>query len=236
MIRFVAQTGSTNADLIAQIANGEPPVEGEWLVARRQSTGRGRQGRDWVDGEGNFMGSCAVRIMERDPPSPTLALMAGLALYETVLPRLADPASLMLKWPNDLLLDGAKLAGILLETAREWVVIGIGVNLASAPELPDRKTIALSALGPVPRLEDFAGDLAKAFSTELERWRSFGTEPLIRRWLAAAHPIGARLRVHRSRDDTVTGEFAGLDKDGSLLLALLDGTSCIIHAGDVTLD
>ena len=235
MIRFVAETGSTNADLAAALRAGERVSEGDWLVADRQTSGRGRQGREWFDGAGNFMGSTVVRPGPGDPPPQTLALLAGLALYETVAPLLADPAPLSLKWPNDLLIGRAKLAGILLERADDGVVIGIGVNLAAAPQVAGRETIALAALGPPPARDAFAEALARALDRELERWRAAGIEPLLRRWQAAAHPPGSALSVHEPGGATVSGTFAGLAPDGSLRLRLEDGTVRPIHAGDVSL-
>lgn len=235
MIRFVAETGSTNADLAAALRAGERVREGDWLVADRQTSGRGRQGRDWFDGAGNFMGSTVVRPAPGDPPPQTLALLAGLALYETVATLLADPAALSLKWPNDLLIGRAKLAGILLERAGDAVVIGIGVNLAAAPQVEGRETIALAALGPAPDRGAFAEALARALDRELERWRAAGIEPLLRRWQAAAHPLGSALSVHEPGGGTVSGTFAGLADDGSLRLRLEDGTVRPIHAGDVSL-
>ena len=235
MILTVGETGSTIADRAARLRCGERVGEGEWLVADRQVAGRGRQGRPWSDGAGNFMGSTVVRPGPSDPPAHTLTLAVALAAYETVLPLLADPRALSIKWPNDLLLNGAKLSGILLEREGDAVVIGIGVNLAQAPELPDRPTIALAKLGPAPDRDAFAHSLAAAFDREIERWRMFGTEPLIRRWLAASHPLGTPLKVHDAGGVSVEGTFAGLAPDASLLLCLEDGTSRAIHAGDVTL-
>ncbi|HNJ48148.1 MAG TPA: biotin--[acetyl-CoA-carboxylase] ligase, partial [Novosphingobium sp.] len=102
MIRFIPETGSTNADLAARLSAGEAVPEGEWLVADRQSAGRGRQGRTWFDGMGNFMGSTVVRPGPGDPPISTLALVAGLAVHETVAPLIPPPQRAMLKWPNDV--------------------------------------------------------------------------------------------------------------------------------------
>lgn len=236
MITYVEQTGSTNADLLARLAAGEAVREGDWLVTKRQLAGRGRQGRTWFDGAGNFMGSTVVRPAASDPPAPTLALVTGLAVYEALLPLCPDPSSLMLKWPNDVLLAGAKLAGILLESARGAVVVGIGVNLRSAPDLPDRKTIALSQVTTPPLLEDFAQALTKSLDAELERWRSYGTELLLRRWQAAAHGQGTQLKVHDPAGGVVSGAFAGLDASGALLLRLADGKTHTVHAGDVVIE
>jgi BirA family transcriptional regulator, biotin operon repressor / biotin---[acetyl-CoA-carboxylase] ligase len=235
LIRTVAETGSTNADLIAALRAGERVAEGDWLLAERQTAGRGRQGRTWFDGAGNFMGSTVVRLSPADPPAPTLALLAGIALYETVAPLLADPSQLSLKWPNDLLVGRAKLAGILLEREGDAVVVGIGVNLAAAPQVEGRETVALAALVPAPSAMAIAETLAAMFERELVRWREVGTEPLLRRWLAAAHPPGTPLTVHEPGGSQLAGAFAGIAPDGSLLLRLEDGTSRPIHAGDVML-
>lgn len=233
MIRILPETGSTNADLLAALSAGERLREGDWLVADRQTAGRGRQGREWFDGAGNFMGSTVVHLTPGDPPPASFALAAGLALYEAVLPLLSAPAPLRLKWPNDLTHAGAKLAGILLERAGKALVIGIGVNLAAAPAIPGRATVALSALGPAPGRDAFAGALAAAFATELERWRSHGLAPLLRRWLAAAHPEGAALTVAPPGEASLSGTFAGLTAEGALRLRLADGTLRVMHAGDV---
>lgn len=235
MIRFVEETGSTNADLVARLKSAEFVPEGEWLVARRQASGRGRQGRDWFDGAGNFMGSSVVHRHVNDPAVATLALLAGLATYEAVLPYCPDPIRLMLKWPNDVMLGGAKLAGILLEGAGDAVVIGIGVNLRQAPDVPGRPTAALADIGPAPAPEQFARDIAHSFDQELQRWRQFGLEPLFRRWAAAGHPTGTPVSVHDSAGEQISGEFAGLDHGGALLMRLADGSTRVIHAGDVTL-
>lgn len=235
MIEYLAETGSTNADLLERVRQGERVSEGNWLVADRQLAGKGRQGRTWFDGSGNFMGSTVVEVRESDPPPASLALVAGLAVYETVVAMVSEPGALALKWPNDLLLRGAKLAGILLEREGDAIIVGIGVNLGKAPDLPDRETIALSAMGPAPDRDQFAVSLARQLDTELERWRTFGLPPLIRRWELAAHPQGTQLRVQPPGEDPIHGTFAGLDDSGALQLRLSDGEVKVIHAGDVML-
>ena len=232
LIEYVPETGSTNADLLARLAGGERAQEGQWLVADRQSAGRGRQGRSWIDAPGNFMGSTIVRLHERDPSPATLSFLAALAVYETVLPHVAVPQSVMLKWPNDMLMAGAKFCGLLLEMGQGAVVVGIGVNLSAAPEIAGRKTDALKGLS----RDAFAEALAAQFALELQRWREFGAEPIMRRWLAAAHKPGTPLSVHGSEGDKVSGLFDGLDATGALRLRLPDGTVQVIHAGDVILE
>ncbi len=231
----MAETGSTNADLAARLARGGGLQEDDWLIADRQTAGRGRQGRAWFDGLGNFMGSTIVRERFGDPPLPSLALVAGLAVHAAVSARIPPPARAVLKWPNDVMVGAAKLAGILLERKGDAVVIGFGVNLAVAPPVEGRETLALSGFGPVPDRDLFARDLAVAFAAELMRWRGFGIGPLIARWRAAAHPVGTALAVGEPGEIPLHGKFAGLDEHGALLLALPDGTTRTIHAGEVRL-
>lgn len=231
MIEFVAETGSTNADLAARLAGGAHVAEGTWLVADRQTAGRGRSGRTWFDGRGNFMGSTVVHERHGDPPLASLALVAGLAVREAVA---SHAPGALLKWPNDVLVGPAKLAGILLERTGAAVVVGIGVNLAAAPPLEDRASAALADFGAAPSRNAFAADLARLFDQEVARWRGFGLAPIIRRWCAAAHPPGTRLAV-ATPGGTVAGAFAGLDGDGALRLRLADGAVRVIHAGDVRL-
>ncbi len=235
MIHIAARTGSTNADLQAQLRGGEHVPEGTWLVADRQDAGRGRQGRTWFDGLGNFMGSTVVHRQPSDPAASSLALLVGLALYEVITPLLSPPHRAELKWPNDVLIGGAKLAGILLEGEGSAVVVGIGVNLAAAPELKDCRAVAMAAFGPAPDRDTFATALARQFVIELERWRNFGIEPIVRRWLAAGHAAGTALRVGEPGEEPLSGSFSGLSADGALQLTLADGTTRTIHAGEVRL-
>lgn len=235
MIQTIPETGSTNADLAARVSAGDFVGEGDWLVTDRQTAGKGRQGRVWFDGTGNFMGSTLVRPTAADPPAASLALLTGLALHEVVAPLIPPPATALLKWPNDLTIGAAKLAGILLERVGDAVIVGIGVNLAQAPQVEGRETMALAGFGPTPDRDHFAASLARQFDLELERWRSFGLEPLIRRWLAAGHPVGTPLAVGEPGDVPLYGRFGGLTADGALQLCLADGTTRTIHAGEVRL-
>lgn len=233
MIRIVPETGSTNSDLLAALRAGEAVLEGDWLVADRQTSGRGRMGREWFDAGGNFMGSTVVHLRAGDPPRDTLALMAGLALHEALAWHMPKGGALTLKWPNDLMAGNAKVAGILLEGQGEAVVIGIGVNLTSAPDVPGRKTAALSSFVTPPSRNIFAEDLARAMASELERWRGGGLGPVLRRWQALAHPLGTKLTVLEPGREPTSGTYAGLSEEGNLQLRLADGALRVIQAGDV---
>ena len=235
-----------------------------WLRAERQTAGRGRQGRAWASPAGNLYASTIVRLRPSDPPAATLALVAAVAVEEAVRvyhkpspfrgfaapslspmgeregARSAQPSGkgeglLTLKWPNDLLLDGAKLAGILLERADEAVVIGVGVNLAHHPDDVDRPATSLAAHGPAPEPALFLETLADIFARWLARWRGEGLAPVRERWAARAHPRGTALTARLPDDSAIEGLFERLDADGALVLRLADGTMRVIHAGDVFL-
>lgn len=226
-IRIVEQTGSTNADLLAD----PTAIEGDWLVALRQSSGKGRQGRAWQSGEGNFAGSTLIALRPGNPPPATLALAAGLALIEAV-DAAAPGRDLTLKWPNDLLQGGAKLAGILLEWAGDRVIAGFGVNLAAAPQIADRATAHLDdSVTP----HAFAPLLAASLARLLAAWRSAEPTAFIAAWQHRAHPVGTPLTVHVAPGETLSGRFDGLASDGALRLRLDDGHIERVHAGDVTL-
>ena len=207
-------------------------AERDWLVALEQEAGKGRQGRTWISAPGNFSGSTIVQLSPGDPPAHTLSLAAGLALTEAI--DVAVPAQpLMLKWPNDLMLLGKKVAGILLERSGDRVAVGFGVNLASAPQLTDRQSASLD--GKVTP-EAFAPLLAASFARLLALWRASESSALARAWQERAHLPGTRLKVHISKDEVIGGRFAGLEPDGALRLRLDDGSIQVVRAGDVNLD
>jgi BirA family biotin operon repressor/biotin-[acetyl-CoA-carboxylase] ligase len=166
-----------------------------------------------------------------DPPAQSLSLAAGLALIEAV--NAAIPGlPLLLKWPNDLLLDGVKVAGILLERQGDRVVIGFGVNLAVAPAIAGRST---GHLGARVSPEAFAPLVAAAMARMLLLWRSSEPQDFARAWLARAHAVGTELKVHGSDSAEIRGRFDGIGADGTLRLRLPDGTVRAIHAADVSI-
>jgi BirA family biotin operon repressor/biotin-[acetyl-CoA-carboxylase] ligase len=234
-IETVAEIASTNSALLARIGAGEALREGHWLIADRQSAGRGRAGRQWSDGLGNFMGSTVAVLRAGDPPGPTLSLVAGVALHRTLTAQIGTVPGMALKWPNDVLVGGAKLAGILLERTGDNVVVGIGVNLAQAPDVPDRPTVALATLGHAIARDAFALALAAEWQAALALWHGQSWPVLREDWLARAHPRGTLLSVHDRDAGMIIGAFAGLEADGAALLRLADGETRAIHAGDIEL-
>lgn len=214
--------GSTSDHCAALAAAGEPA--GLAVLALRQTSGRGSRGRGWQSPIGNLSLSVLLR------PSGTLSdaagwpLLTGIAVADAICPLLPDRTALTLKWPNDVLLRGRKLAGILIDTALDpagglrWLVIGLGANLAVAPEVPGRVTACLSDEGVAPPPpEPFARDLLD----RLAHWHSVlsrdGFSSIREAWLARAHPVGTALTVAFA-DQRIAGEFAGLSPEGHLLL------------------
>ena len=232
-ITRTAETGSTNADLLAQLASGVPLAEGEWLVADRQTFGRGRQGRGWHSPPGNFHGSTVVNLIPNDPAGPTLALAIAVAMHDAIVDVSGGRLTPMIKWPNDLLVRDAKLAGTLLERRGDSVVVGIGVNLAWAPDLPDRRTCSLSDCGVRIEPEAFAATLAPLVDQALVRWRAEPLSQTIAAWTDRAHPLGTMLSIGDGDAAGLTGAFDGLNGDGSLKLRLPGGEVRIVRAGEV---
>lgn len=236
VIEVVETTGSTNADILARLADGENIREGYWLHAERQTGGRGRLGRKWESPKGNLFCSTFIELREGDPPAHTLSFVAGLAVSDTLKRSLLPGTPVMLKWPNDALIRGAKIAGILLERCAAGVVAGIGVNVCYAPEVPGRETTSILYENGKHGGSDnlVLSILADEFAKRLADWRREPLTSTLDAWMQVAHPIGTKLNV-ASGDNPVSGAFAGLDEDGALLLRLANGAIRTIHAGDVSM-
>jgi BirA family biotin operon repressor/biotin-[acetyl-CoA-carboxylase] ligase len=202
--------GSTQDEARALYKSGERgPV---WVRADVQTQGRGRRDRKWVSSSGNL--SATLLLPNATDPSQSalhgfaasLAIADTLAAYDPVLP-------ITLKWPNDVLVGGAKISGLLIEREPEALLIGIGINLVSHPDnIPYPATHLLGMMKP----------------EILETLREQGFEPIRKDWLARAHHLGKTVVVNG-----LTGTFTGLAPDGALCLTLPDGTKSRVHAGDV---
>jgi BirA family biotin operon repressor/biotin-[acetyl-CoA-carboxylase] ligase len=216
--------GSTNDEAI-RLADGGAP-EGTVVWAREQSGGRGRRGRNWSSPVGNLYSTTVLRPACAAQRAAELGFVAALAVGDIVPPGRA----VRLKWPNDVLVDGGKVAGILLESAIgqdglvEHVVAGIGVNVSFAPMLPDMRYPGASLGGSV---EAALEGLTRALAVRLAQWRRDGFAAVRSEWLAKAGPLGAEVDV-RLGEGLVRGRFVGLDREGALLLETADGPRKIV--------
>ena len=220
-------------------AGTEGPV---WIVARRQTAGRGRRGRSWESPTGNFMGTLYLTPRCGPREAGELSFVAALAVHQAVESLLPPPlrGALRLKWPNDLLHDRAKLAGILLESSGvagaevAWVAIGMGLNLATHPEGLEYRATSLAAMGCAPVTPDEAlAALDASFTHWLSVWRGQNGFAAIREaWLKRAEGLGGPITVRLS-DEVIEGIFEGLAPDGALQLRLPGSELRLISAGDV---
>jgi BirA family biotin operon repressor/biotin-[acetyl-CoA-carboxylase] ligase len=226
--------GSTSAEALALARTGERGPF--WVTARSQSAGRGRRGSAWTSPPGNLYATLLLPEPSPPPAAPQLSFVAALALLDAVAecaPALGP--RLQLKWPNDLLLGEAKLAGILIEgeNAREFlVVIGIGVNCASHPPDTAYPATNLGAAGALVTPEQVFAALGAAMQRRLDRWRrGEGFADIRADWLKRAAGLGLPIRV-RLPERELCGRFEGLDEAGRLLLAGAGGLT-VVAAGEV---
>jgi BirA family biotin operon repressor/biotin-[acetyl-CoA-carboxylase] ligase len=219
-LRCFASLPSTSDHCVALAAAGEP--DGLAVLALRQTAGRGSRGRGWESPSGNLYLSALLRPEGLATEVGRWALLASVAVAEALAQPVPDPAALTLKWPNDVLLNQRKLAGILLDSAAtpagrlDWLVIGIGVNLRVAPPIADRAVACLAEVVDPPAPEDFA----TAVLGRLAAWRVCLPADFARvraAWLAHGQPIGSPLQF-RHCDHVEQGTFEGLAEDGSLMM------------------
>ena len=230
----VPVTGSTNADL-ASLARHQPEADRLWLTAGRQESGKGRRGRHWTSPEGNLHASVLLRDLAPPDELGFMPLLAALAAHDAIAAVFPDSApSLQIKWPNDILLGGAKCCGILLERAASGhVIAGFGVNVVSAPSDTPYPATTLAAHGGSGRAGDVFHALVLAFADRLSIFaRGRGKSALRSAWLERATGLGAPITV-RMADHVLEGIFEAVDADGLLLLRMADGTPKRIAAGDV---
>ncbi len=222
---------STNAEARRRAQSGvRGPV---WIRADRQTAGRGRRGRRWVSEAGNLHATFLFVPGRGMRERPQLSFVAALALHDAVAQLVGENVRLRCKWPNDLLVEGRKLAGVLLEGEADWLAIGFGLNLAHHPEGLDQPATSISrAFGVTVGPEAAWAALAEAFSGRYGVWERAGFAPIREAWKARAMGLGEVVTVRLARR-TTNGRMCDLDVDGALLLERPDGTLERISAGDV---
>jgi BirA family transcriptional regulator, biotin operon repressor / biotin---[acetyl-CoA-carboxylase] ligase len=227
---------STNTEALMRARRGERgPL---WITARQQTAGRGRRGNAWISTPGNFYGTLLLGDPAAPDSAPELSFVAALAVHDAIAdraPTLRD--NLALKWPNDVLCTGQKLAGILIESetiAGQLVVaVGIGVNCMHHPVETAYPATDLASAGTQVSADDLFLVLSGAMAKRLVQWhRGAGFAAIRADWLRRAAGIGGEMRV-RLPDRDYVGRFEALDERGRLLLRLADGALQTITAGDV---
>ncbi len=220
---------STNDEARRLAVQGAP--HGTVIHADEQTAGRGRLARAWYSPPGNLYMSVLLRL---DLPLPRLAelsLLTAITVADTVDALLPRQTRATLKWPNDVLVNGGKIAGILLEQIEDATVVGVGLNVLFAPHNVAYKTTTLAASGGIASVDGARDILLERLAGHLTLWQEQGFGPVRVAWLARAHPIGTPLRAGLG-NHPVEGVFAGLDEDGALLLDTDDGRKRVM-AGDV---
>ena len=237
-VRLIAYDtlGSTNVEALARGRAGERgPL---WITAARQTAGRGRRGNAWVSEPGNLYASLLLTDPAPAPHLPGICFVAALGVRDAVCGLASELSSrLQLKWPNDMLLDGAKLAGILIEAeslgGRTTIAAGIGVNCVHHPVGLAYPASSLSAYGVSVSPESVFGELSRTMLTRLAQWdRGAGFTAIRAEWLSHAAGIGGDIHV-RLADRELTGTFETLDPAGRLMLRLPGGALEAITAGEV---
>jgi BirA family biotin operon repressor/biotin-[acetyl-CoA-carboxylase] ligase len=227
---------STNAEARRRAEAGEGgPV---WILAQRQTSGRGRRGRDWSTGEGNLAVTLLTTTTRPPAEAAQVGFVAALAIHELAQTCLGHGAA-SLKWPNDLMVHGKKAAGILVESGARpdgalWLAVGIGVNLARYPTDVERPATAFAEhmAGPAPAPRDAAEILARAFETWRKVWDEDGFGAIAAAWTERAYGLGQACEAHLA-SGVLKGVAEGLESDGALRLRLEGGETTRITAGDV---
>jgi BirA family biotin operon repressor/biotin-[acetyl-CoA-carboxylase] ligase len=216
---------STNSEARRLAEAGEAgPI---WITADRQTAGRGRRGRVWETLTGNL---AATLLLPKPANAAQLSFAAALAVSDAVM-RFIPQAAVTVKWPNDVLADGRKLSGILLEAGDGWLAIGIGVNLAAAPAGTEFPAVSLAELGMSPLPETALTEIAARFAHWYDAWMDGGFEILRAAWLARAQQLGQPIRARLPHEEC-RGVFEGISRDGALLLNE-QGQMRVITAGEV---
>ena len=227
---------STNLEAARQAGAGAP--DGTVIWAKAQSGGRGRRGRAWSSPAGNLYCSILMRPSEPAQAAAQIGFVVSLAGAEAVRGVLPSGRVAAVKWPNDVLVSGRKVAGILLESQSsapgrlDWLVAGFGLNVASHPDAVEYPASDLRAEGASTSAHDMLEAYLASFAHWRARWRTEGFAPVRNAWTGLAVGLGRDIKVRLS-DETLDGRFRALDDDGGLVLELADGSLRVITSGQV---
>lgn len=218
---------STNSEALRRLDQGaQVPF---LLIAEEQTKGRGRSGKVWSSPKENFYGTFVLAADQADAIMAQVSFVAALALAYVLEDLGLKPE---LKWPNDILINGAKVSGILLEKQGPILLVGMGINLRHHPGLPDYPSLSLAELGHDLTPQDMATRLALQVHATYTRWQGEGFAPIREAWLARAYKLGETITARLTGQAPKQGRFAGLAGDGALQLRGEAGLE-LVHAGEV---
>jgi BirA family biotin operon repressor/biotin-[acetyl-CoA-carboxylase] ligase len=230
-VRHYDSIGSTNDEALRLARGGT--AHGTVVHADEQIAGRGRLARRWQSPPGNLYVSIVLRLNLPAARCAEIGFVAALAVADAVETLLPNQLRTTLKWPNDVLLRGGKISGILLENIDDALIVGIGINVLRAPGDVAYKVTTIVDSGGLATVDGTRASLLTALARWLEIWQRDGFPPIRAAWLARAHPPGTPVRLTLS-DRLIEGRFADLAPDGSLILETDDGRKQFA-AGDVAL-
>ncbi len=221
---------------LSEAARMAPTLSGPaWILALEQTNARGRRGRAWSTPRGNFAGTLIMRRREEPGVAALRSFVTSLALYRTFVAVTGQADAFALKWPNDVLLKGGKVGGILLESIGDHLVVGIGVNLAHAPAADEVEARALTPMALAETLdvdvtpEVFLDVLAAEYAALEAQFTAHGFAPIRRAWLSHAAKLGEVITARTMRDETI-GTFEDVDEAGNLILQTANGRAAITAA------
>ncbi len=221
--RLYPSLPSTNTEALRLAMSGEATPF--WVLALEQTAGRGRRGNDWQDVAGNFSATLAMRPDGPPAGAALRSFIAALALRDALIAVCGREDMFTLKWPNDVLAKGRKIAGILLESRNDTLCIGIGVNLKSAPQVPDAAfaPVSLQELtGIAAAPESFLTELAAAFAVREAEFTTYGFAPIRTAWLSHAARLGETITA-RMANRIEIGVFETIDESGAIVLKTAKG-------------
>lgn len=241
---FVCDTVDSTMDEASRlIQKGEHINEGSFVFARKQEASRGRRGRAWQSISGNCHVSFFIEVRQEDPPIQTLSFLSALVLRDAIMSYARSADALKFKWPNDVLWNGQKVGGILLEKApvcadsKEWMILGIGLNLVDSPSKTSYPVSSVRAFsGQVVRPLMMVEKIRHELLSRLAVWREVGAEKILQEWLQFAYCHQHMVSVSTEAEGTLQnlqGRFEGIDLDGALLLRKNDGNLCRLTSGDL---
>ena len=220
------QVDSTNDEARRQAEGGA--AAGLVVTADRQKAGRGRRGRDWASPEGNLYCSILLRPEFGPGEAPLTGFAISLAVAEVLAGILGAAHAVCCKWPNDVLVNDRKVSGILVESSSaggallDWLIIGVGINVTSHPDLPDKPATDLAACCVSVQLDDLLHHLVRAIDGYIADWQAHGFEGIRERWLARAWRLGQKVDL-LAGGERFAGAFSGLDPQGGIVLELESG-------------